>query len=50
MSTFFKPTINNREKPSFGVHSMKALPHVKASAEARHFLDGFKRTRNELDD
>jgi hypothetical protein len=27
-----------------------ALPHVKASAEAGHFLDGFKRKRNELDD
>jgi hypothetical protein len=26
----------------------KALPHVKASAEAGYFLDGFKRTLNEL--
>ena len=29
---------------------MKALPHVKASAEVEHFLDRFKSTRNELDD
>ena len=50
MSTFFKPTINDREKSSLGVHSMKALPHVKASAEVEHFLDRFKSTRNELDD